>query len=204
MLWCKAYDKWDTTQWKNIIFSGECRIEISSSYCRYVRRPDGHRFDPKYTIKKVRYSGISILIWGAIKRDGSRMLIRCPIRLNSSAYQLVLDEGLQQIYSDDSVFMQDGAPCHTSRSTMAYLELKKICLLSDWPPQSPDVNIIENLWSILKTSVSKFNVKSSDELWNVTFKAWNEIPTETIIRLYDSIPRRLKAVVKAKGQHCKY
>lgn len=202
--WCKTYNNWSSEQWKNIIFSDECRIEISSSYHRYVRRPPGHRFDPKYTIKNVRHSSKSILIWGAIRGDGERILIRCPIRLDSSAYQLVLEEGLQDMYVDNSCFMQDGAPCHTSRSTMLYLEQKKICLLSDWPPQSPDINIIENIWSILKTKVSKFKIKSSEDLWNVTLKVWNEIPTKTINDLYESIPRRLKAVVKAKGHHCKY
>jgi transposase len=202
--WCKAYNNWDTAQWKYVIFSDECRMEVTSSYRRYVRRPDGHRFDPKYILKNVRFCSKSVLIWGAIKGDGSRILIRCPTRLDSTAYQEVLDEGLQDMYADDSIFMQDGAPCHTSRSTMSYLENKKICLLSDWPPQSPDINVIENMWSTLKRNVSQFNVTSSDDLWNVTLKAWNDIPIETIYNLYKSIPRRLKAVLKAKGHHSKY
>ena len=57
------------------------------------------------------------MVWGTIKGDGSRMLIRCPIRLDSISYQAVLDEGLRDILSEASIFMQDGAPCHRSRST---------------------------------------------------------------------------------------
>ena len=96
--------------------------EKSISYRRYVRRPDGHRFDPKYLMKNVRYCSKSVLIWGVIKGDGSRILIRCPTRLDSTAYQEVLNECLQDMYADD------GASCHTSRSTMSYLDNKKICL----------------------------------------------------------------------------
>ena len=56
----------------------------------------------------------------------------------------------------------------------------------------------------LKTNVSQFNMKSLDDLWNATLKAWNDIPIGTIYNLYESIPRRLKAVLKAKGHHTKY
>jgi len=65
------------------------------------------------------------MVWGAIKGDGSRMLIRCPIRLDSISYQAVLDEGLRDILSEASIFMQDRAPCHRSRSTARYLGRKK-------------------------------------------------------------------------------
>jgi len=99
--------------------------------CRqYVRRPSGHRFDPKYIMKNIWFYSKSILIWRAIKSNDSKILIRCPTRLDSTAYQEVLEECLQDIYANDSVFMRDGAPYHTLRSTMLYLEKKKICLLS--------------------------------------------------------------------------
>ena len=141
---------------------------------------------------------------GNHKRDGRRILIRCPKSLDSTAYQEVLYEGLQDMYANDSIFMQDGAPCHTTRSTMSYLDNKKICLLSYWTPQSPDINVIKNMWFILKIRVFQFNIKSSDDLWNATLNAQNDIPIETTYNLYESIPRRLKAVVKAKEHHSKY
>ena len=46
--------------------------------------------------------------------------------------------------------------------------------------------------------------QTSDDLWNATLKAWNDIPIEAIYNLYESIPHRLKAVVKAKEYHFKY
>jgi len=98
------------------------------------------------------------MVLGAIKADGSRVLIKCPITLNSSAYQLVLENGLAQLYDANNTFMQDNAPCNKSASTL-------VCLLSVWPSQSPDLNIIENLWAQLKRKVIERNSRNAEELW---------------------------------------
>ena len=47
-----------------------------------------------------------------IKGDGSKILLRCPARLDSISFQAVLEEGLQDMYADDFVFMQNGASCY--------------------------------------------------------------------------------------------
>ena len=105
--------------------------------------------------------------------------------MDSTTYQSVLEEGLQDMYADDFVFMQDGAPCHPLQYTMLYLKKKKICLLSDWPPHAPNINVIQNMWSIVKTCVFQLNITLSDDLWNATFKAWNDISIETIYNLHN-------------------
>ena len=87
---------------------------------------------------------------------------------------------------------------------MKYLDDKQICLLFDWPLQSPDINIIENLWSILKAKVYKRCPKTAEELWSAIEEEYKSIDASAIIGLYDSIPRRLKAVLQNKGEHTKY
>jgi len=125
------------------------------------------RYYNQYVCKTVKFGGKSILVWGDIKADRTRMLLRYPPIFNSSSYQCILDDGLRDMYDRESVLMHDGSPYHRSHATELYLERKKICYIYDWPPQSPDLNLIEIMWSILKTNVSRKFPRTVDELWKV-------------------------------------
>ena len=154
--------------------------------------------------KTVKFGGMSLMVWGAINGDGRRILIRCPDIMNSVSYQAILSKGLFDVCDRETIFMQDGAPCHRSKSTVQYLENNNICYISDWPAQSPDLNIIENLWSILKLRISKLNPTSTDHLWHLCKSEWAKISNEEIERLYNSIPRRIASILKANGLNTKY
>jgi transposase len=202
--WCKANSGLTDVHWSNVIFSDETKIEMHPRRREYVRRSRGSRYNDRYTTKTVKFGGKSLMLWGCIRGDGTRMLINCPPRLDSEAYQEVLNAGLLPLYDEDNVFMQDGAPCHRSRSTKAFLEEKEICVLDDWPSQSPDLNIIEPLWDVLKTRVYSHNACTLDELWKFCQLEWRAIKKDYIQALYRDIPKRLRAVIRAGGRNTKY
>ena len=101
------------------------------------------------------------------------------------------------------VFQQDNDPKHTAKTIQRYLENKEQEVL-DFPPQSPDLNPIENLWSQLNSSVQERSPKNLDELFGILEKAWKKIPVEKLEKLVLSMPNRLKEVIKNKGGPTSY
>ena len=60
-------------------------------------------------------------------------------------------------------FQQDNDPKHTSRLAKEFLE-ENVPEVIDWPSNSPDINPIENLWSIVKHNVEKHLSRNIKEL----------------------------------------
>ena len=73
----------------------------------------------------------------------------------------------------------NGAKPHTAKVTMKMLEEKYTDMIVDWPPSSPDLNPIENLyWVILMENVYQDDCKNVRALkqrvrlcWRTTIKA---------------------------------
>ncbi|CAK9809352.1 Transposable element Tcb1 transposase [Anthophora plagiata] len=105
----------------------------------------------------------------------------------------------------DVIFQHDNDPKHKANCTKQWLATQGFQVL-DWPPQSPDLNPIEHLWGLLKRSVANFEPgsRSSLQLWADVVLAWQNIQREQCRNLVDSMPRRIKAVIKAKGGYTKY
>jgi hypothetical protein len=75
-----------------------------------------------------------------------------------------------------------------------------------WPAQSPDLNPIEHLWGYLKRRLAKHEHPSNGiyKLWERIQVEWEEIAVEECQKLIESMPRRVQAVIKAKGGYTKY
>ena len=74
---CQAYKHWNDDMWQNVVFMDEARIEMKPQLHEYVRRPLGKRFWKLFITETVKFGGGSITVWGAIKANGDRMLVKC-------------------------------------------------------------------------------------------------------------------------------
>jgi transposase len=103
----------------------------------------------------------------------------------------------------DCIFQQDNDPKHTARSIRTYLENYEVPTLP-WPSQSPDLNPIENLWSILDLKVKDRKPSNEEALFEVLKEAWQNLEPELLTKLADSMPDRIEAVIAANGYPTKY
>lgn len=100
-------------------------------------------------------------------------------------------------------FQQDGDPKHTGKIIPKWLKDNKINIL-DWVAQSPDLNPIEHLWSILKRRVAEQRPTNLASLKEVISDEWWKIDEKVTRPLVESMPRRISAVIAAKGGHTRY
>ena len=156
--------------------------------------------------------GFSVMFWGCFSDFGLGPLVALEGNQNQHTYiQTLKDHLLPEIaaakveFGVDLTFMQDNAPCHKTRLVVDFLNQNSIKTL-DWPPQSLDMNPIENLWSIIKKKrQKKFGFcKKKNDLIEQVFEFWNEINDELLDNLTDSIENRLKEVIRLDGRPTKY
>ena len=74
----------------------------------------------------------------------------------------------------------------------------------EWPSQSLDLNLIENLWSFLDWTLRNRNCGHLEELWEALQESWYALDWEYLTKLADSMPRRLQTVIDNDGYPTKY
>ena len=151
------------------------------------------------------------MVWGCMTWEGVGYAAKIDGRMDGDLYlQILKDELLNslQYYGlnpPDIIFQQDNDPKHTCKKVKEWLEEQDFETMV-WPAQSPDLNPIEHLWGYLKRRLAEYEHPPNGilQLWERIQEVWEGIPVEECQKLIESMPRRVQAVVKAKGGYTKY
>ena len=73
----------------------------------------------------------------------------------------------------------------------------------DTPVHCPAINPIENQWSYLDSKNRNHTISSKDDLKRALQGEWGKIESNFCGKLVQSMPNRLKTVIKNKGMHTK-
>jgi hypothetical protein len=158
--------------------------------------------------------GGGVMILGGIIGNAIIGPFRVPegVKLSSTTYCPFLKNSLEPWLDDlplatlkKIIFMHDNALSNAAKATTQFLH--SLALVNEtlmvWPPNSPDLNPIENLWSIIKRHVygNGRQYSSKDDLWMVIKESAATIPKSTIEKLTDSVNDRLFEDIKRHGAH---
>jgi hypothetical protein len=119
----------------------------------------------------------------------------------------VLEEKMKgnMAISGTSIFQQDSAPCHKAKVVTKWFSDNNVSLLQNWPPNSPDLNVIENVWTIMKRRVAAHKPTSEAQLKAIIKEVWvREISPDYCKSLVRSMPDRIMSVIRNKGFPTKY
>ncbi|CAJ0963250.1 unnamed protein product [Ranitomeya imitator] len=167
-----------------------------------VWRKTGEKEMPKCLKSSVKYPQ-SVMVWGAMSAAGVGPLCFIKGRVNAASYQEILEHFMlpsaEMLYGDeDFIFQHDLAPAHSAKTTGKWFTDHGITVLN-WPANSPDLNPIENLWDIVKRKLRDARPNTLDELKAAIEASWASITSQQCHRLIASMPRRIEAVISAKG-----
>ena len=131
--------------------------------------------------------------------------------VNSMEYTHVLKHGIfpemRSIFEEAGkgkfYFQQDGAPIHTSQATQHLFRVEEVETFP-WPPNSPDLNLIENLWKDVQSNVQKKKIKSFEHFQEVLREQWKSVSLQSIRDMYDGMGKRLDLVINGGGKFTQY
>lgn len=204
---CEKVKDWSLDYWKKVLWSDESSFKVFNRKSKMIlRRQPGEKYDIRAVKTIVQGGGGSVMVWGCFGGAGLGKLVAVDGVINSDKYIEVMEEAMlpsrEQLYAGYCVYMQDNAPVHKSRKTMQWLRDNDVVLM-DWPARSPDLNPIENLWSVLDQQLARNPPRGMEDLKAKLVDFWQAISPETIKNLVESMPKRVNACLKAKGWYFK-
>ena len=184
-------------------YSDEMSIELNNVYKMKAWQLASENIRMKKATEYVKLN-----CWGAISARGATSLEIYENSLNGNIYQEVIKRHtieMEKLYPEGEgfYFMQDNHPAHQKSEEWIVKEQKlKLIRL---PKRSPDLNIIENLWSALKERVVSEGPANEKELRTSLLSNWALLTKADRLEPYfEGLHRRYILCIEKEGHKFRY
>lgn len=146
-----------------------------------------------------------IMVWSCFSHTGPGPLVVVNGTMNAQKYKDTLMLHMLPKFETwfpggDGIYQHDNAPCHKAKLVKQFFEQRAITTI-DWPPYSPDLSPIENLWAIVKMKVHRESFLTKTQLAHRLQEIWHSdenIPLHCST-LIEKMPDRIHACIRARG-----
>lgn len=204
--WCRQNRETNFDFW---LFSDESSFELTN--LSIPRRSYVHRrATEKYAQCCMETGGLrtrqKLMVWGCIFSDGAACIEIIRGNIDAERYIDILRTHLIPFLDSLPLatlrrvsFQHDNAPPHRAMRTRRFLEEEGIAV-PVWPPCSPDLNPIEEVWALVKREVRRSRPRTLQSLEEAIRDCWTRIVTPALCtRLYASMQNRIERVISHRG-----
>jgi transposase len=215
--WAWEHVSWSDEDWDSCSWGDEMSISLSHGEV-YVTRKKEEKYLPSCCIPK--FKGYSAgHVWGIISTRWKGPLVFFKKEwlsdkgtVNSDVYIRTIlphiqafQEYVQQLEGEQQLlYFEDNSSIHSSRATSSAMQALGINKALGWPPNSPDLNPIENVWRLLKWRVSRRFPHTEEDLRRIVMEEWEKVECSDYKKYIREMRDRCWAVIQADGGHTKW
>lgn len=150
----------------------------------------------------------SVMFWGVISLAAYGPLVVVEGKNTAEHYIRTLSEHLvPEIRAAEGPvwFQQDNASIHKTAAVMAFMDENNIRTM-EWPPQSPDLSPIENIWNVMKMKMKarRPRPRTFATMRNAMMEIWETLEDRIRVDLLNTFRGRLTKCLAAKGDIIKF
>lgn len=204
----REHRNWTFEQWMRVLWTDEKKFNRRGSDGRvYVRRTPTEELKPYCLQGTIKGGGGSIMAWASFSASGPGPIHKFTGNVDRYDYidmiEAIAVPYMREAMDPAAIFQHDNAPIHKAREVAECLERNNMTVLN-WPPQSPDLNPIENLWTVIDEVIKEKKPANLSQLEEIIKDAWMNIPQSKCEKLVKSMQRRCIHVIKNLGYPTRY
>ena len=205
-----GYERWTEDDWCKVTFADIKTFQGKGRSGQvWVRRPVGEAANPQYSVAHKPHP-VAVPAWGCFSAHGPGYMAMFEGSLDAA--------GLLDIFRDyllptvekhfgeaaDWWLLHDNDPGrHHSQVLRTFMHNNYIRPL-DFPPYSPDLNPIENVWREMDLRMASTQADTKQELEDLVANTWASLTSDYCSKLARDMPKRIAQVIERGGAYTDY